>query len=155
MKKSILTLGLLYSFCAAAQQQITGNISIPTLQSVSVIPINERPVDFSTIQDYSMGKTIPAYCRITVKSNTPWRLSATLNSGGMPNQTNAALEGSVSIQVEGNPNFVPLTNQPKNILYSTNSLITNEYTINLKIDPKLNISAEALLMNISFMISAK
>lgn len=152
MKKTLLSAlcfaGALHAF---AQKELNGNIFIPRLQSVTVEQLDERLVDFSTIKDYADGKVITAYCRITVKSNFPWKLVGKINSNGMPGDLSA--DGLISIQQQGSNKYIPLSLQPTVILNSTNNNITNEYTFNLKVDPKLKITKEVLMMNLAFAIA--
>lgn len=153
MKNLLFSTFLLMTTSAFGQQQITGSLYIPPLQSVTVIPTNERPIDFTSISDYASGKTISSYCKILVKSNFPWKLNASLNTGSMAG--NQIPDGLVQIQVAGNQKFIPLTSKATPIIQSTNFNLTNEYYINLKVDPKLNMKTEVLLMNLSFLLSPK
>ena len=154
MKKTLLsTLIFVGALNAYAQNELTGNIFIPKLQSVTVEQLDERLVDFSTIQDYSDGKIVTAYCRITVKSNFPWKLVGKISSTGTLGDQSSTAEGLISIQQQGSNNYIPLSVNPTVILNSTNNNIKNEYTFNLKVDPKLKITKDVLMMNLAFALA--
>jgi hypothetical protein len=152
MKKSFLSVLLFVSVSTSfAQKELNGNINIPRLQSVTVEQLDERAIDFSTIKDYADGKIVTAYCRITVKCNFPWKLLGEINSAGILGD--ASSTGLISIQQQGSNSYIPLSIHPTVIIKSSNNNITNEYTFNLKIDPKLKITKDVLMMNLSFALA--
>lgn len=154
MKKLLFCLSLLsVTSAATAQNELTGNLNIPSLQSVSVLYSDDRAIDFSTIQDYAEGKIIPSYCRIIVKSNHPWRLSGYINTNFA--DANNIADGIISLQLAGTNTYIPLSGKPTDLLVSTNNNISNEYTFNLKIDPKLKLNTKVLLMGLSFRITER
>jgi hypothetical protein len=154
MRKPLLSALLFVSTTTAfAQKELNGNINIPRLQSVTVEQLDERAVDFSTIQDYADGKVVTAYCHITVKSNFPWKLVGKINSTGILGESSTSADGLISIQKQGSNTFIPLSVNPTVILNSSNNNIVNEYTFNLKVDPKLKITKEVLMMNLAFALA--
>jgi len=154
MKKILFSASLLMaSFHVFSQNTLTGNINIPQLQSVSVEQLDERLVDFSTIKDYADGKIVTAYCRITVKSNFPWKLVGKINAQGSLGDPSITADGLISIQQQGTNTYIPLSVNPTVILQSNNDKISNDYTFNLKVDPKLKITKEVLMMNLAFALA--
>lgn len=139
---------------AAVSASISGSIEVPPLQSVNVVILNERPLDFGSIDDYHNGKTIPSYCQVEVKSNYPWQLSAVINPASIAEAYSSTSPGSfLSIKPQNTNTFIPLSTTPVKILQSDNNNLYNRYLIDLNVKPDLNFRDGAYDINISFLLS--
>lgn len=142
---------LLFSQSIKAQSTANGSIVIPSLQSVNIDVLDDKPMSFSNIAEFRDGKLVPSYGSLTIKSNVPWILSAKLNpmsfkNGIVPPQL-------ISIKLQGTNQFINLTENYTPILVSSNDLITNQYLIDLKVNPQLNVLQQLLMLDIQFKVS--
>lgn len=154
MKKILFIPGImLLSYHLSAQHSANGSITIPVLQSVDVVLLNEKPADFSSITNYANGIEIISYGKMVVKSNCTWLVSARINEEALP--PNERNKGLVSIRVAGSNKYIPLSGNLTPILVSNNTNIRNEYLIDLRIDPKLNFKAGAALLDLSFKVAPR
>lgn len=140
-------------YSSLAQTSASGQIDIPRMHSITPLVLEEKPIDFSSISDYKNGVIIPQYCKVLVKSNYAWKLNARYSkeSAGSTAITN----NLVSVRISGTKDFVPLSSTPTTIQVSNNDNISNEYYIDLKIDPKLGVNANLLLLNIDYTLAAQ
>ncbi len=155
MKTTFLFLSLLGAASSFGQQSVTGFIESPAMSAVNLIASNERPLDFSSIDAYAQGQLIQNYCQLEVKSNHPWILSAVLNDySGVTNQQ--AEQNLIKIRVQGTQDFVSLVPGVAVPIYvSNNQLLRNTYTLDVWVDPKLNMGSHQIKqMQLSFQLAS-
>ncbi len=141
------------SFSQTTSASVSGSINIPALHTIEVSPINEKPLDFSSIEDYRTGKELPNYCRVTVKCNYPWTLSALLNSNSIMQAYNAEPQQFMFFKLHNDAAYKPLTGTPVHLLSSENSSLKNEYIFDARIMPDLKFKDGTYLMDITFVLA--
>ncbi len=150
---SLFAATIISCYSSLAQTSASGQIDIPRMHSITPLVLDEKPIDFSSISDYKNGVIISEYCKILVKSNYAWKLNARFSKESAGNT--AASKNLVSVRVSGSKDFIPLSTTPTTIQVSNNDNISNEYYIDLKIDPKLGVNANLLLLNIDYTLAAQ
>ncbi|HEX2629249.1 MAG TPA: hypothetical protein VHM26_09560 [Chitinophagaceae bacterium] len=163
--KNLLTILLLCPLFALAQgsgissrvQTVSGEITIPALQSIRIEVLNNSGISLEKPEDLVSPKVIADFCRVTVTSNVPWIVDVSLNSpyltGLQGTDRNQKLPGSI-LEMKGNTGgFIPLSNSPIPLLRSENEKLQNSYLVSLKINPNGILTSGKYNTNIIFTIT--
>jgi hypothetical protein len=166
MKKSIICIWFIVtsvnSFCQQIiasnpdNLRVTGNISIPALQSLKVNNKTGTSLEFSVPADFTNGKEILSFFNIEVKSNVPWVLTARAGNDNFNTLSAGAPNVPVSIlSIKGSDEnlYLPLSSSDVNIKVNSNDLLTNRFTVDLKINPSWNYPGGLYDVNIIFTLT--
>jgi len=156
MKTFILLFGLVGSSLAYGQQSINGLVESPPLSTVRLLSSNDRPLDFSSIENYTNGQLIQNYCQLEVKSNHSWVLSAVLNDYSGVGGILTSSPDLIKVKVQGTNQFVSLVpGVPIPIFVSNNQLLRNSYVIDVWVDPKLKLGDHSIKqLQLSFQLAS-
>jgi hypothetical protein len=139
------------------QTTVSGNIIIPALQSLEVSIANNKPIQFTSENDFTSGKEFKDFYKLTVKSNTAWSISYNATAPSFTGLTNNAADNLpaeiIFIKNSSNTIYNPLTNAPQALITSSNEKITNEYYFDVKINPSWKYSGGSYNLGIIFTLT--
>ncbi|PZP50647.1 MAG: hypothetical protein DI598_05115 [Pseudopedobacter saltans] len=151
--KTVITL-LISILCwnkmSQAQNTATGSVNIPALQSIRADNLQSSNIDFTKLSDYHDGVEIKSFCKLTIKCNYAWKLKIqvvnTSYNGKIP-------VGVVSVRLPGNNKYIPISENATTVLVCNNDNISNEYLVNLRIDPKLQFNnLQSIPFNLTYIL---
>jgi hypothetical protein len=166
MKQISYIIALLLLHCASYAQQaqsltrysVSGTVSIPLFQELNVELLNQAPVEFKNPDDYNSGKIIHKFYRATIKSNVPWELSVAPANANFTSNTGKGAKfmpaDILSLKNSTDNKFIKLSTVPVSIIQSSNNLLVNVYTIDLKVDPSWNYPGDIYSIDLLFSLSA-
>jgi hypothetical protein len=142
---------------ASASEFTSGSVFFPALQSIKVEPLYNEPIHFSQPSEYSQGKVVSGFCRITVISNVPWTVSVQSSSAYLYSSQDSSPDnvpaGIFELRGGINGQFVPLSKTDIPLLVSHNNKTLNIYDLDLKANPSWNYGGGTYNMNIIFTLT--
>ncbi len=139
----------------AAITGVNGNISMPALMSLDIIPLANQSLSIQTFPEISDGKVYRAYVKLKVKSNSPWVITVRADNRYLSSGKSIAGElpaGTFYLKQSGSSNYVLVSNSAQPLIYSNNDLIENEYYIDLKVGPSFDYRGGQYDFNLVFTI---
>lgn len=140
----------------SASQSAAGSIVFPALQSLKVELLNNEPIHFSDPTDYTNGKVVPNFCRITVISNVPWVVMVKPASNDLfPSQQSSPenIPASIFEFKSKTGSFLKLSNNERPILISNNNKVLNVYDLDLRANPSWNYGGGTYNLNVVFTLT--
>jgi hypothetical protein len=161
MKKLLTILLLAPAICwsQSNSQALSGEIDIPSLQSLRIEMVETGSIKFSNTQDMGNGKLITGFCRVNVVSSVPWVVHVSSPAPFFTEKSGLSSQKLPInfVEMRGNLGgaFIPITNQPIPILRSDNTRIQNTYMLDLRINAPFNHETGKYLADLIFTISAE
>lgn len=136
----------------------TGSVYIPTLQSINIDIMQDRAVEFSTVEEYDHGKFLPGFIKATVISNVPYLVSIMASGASFSSDAGDARPMPISvISLRDNISnqFVNLSATAKPLLLNKSNQIQAVYLVDAYFNPGWDYSGGQYNTTLSFTLTAQ